>query len=589
MEILKFIKRAKHPAVLCALVLICFLFSFPLLIPVEGAVARADNSDIIGSGGGHVEIADVTEGLVNQTYSSRATGRTLKVTMPLSTISVYFAYEVDSSEQVYAVKGEADIDDDIPYLLHTGKVDKHEVTTKTLGVIESSWSDVTVINDKKVFTLTVHYNGTLYVECSLDGESDRLSGSALVKDIDNLSPKMQTGIIAHGLRNEFNEAVFECTATFEDARAGNTLASARSGLAEILVIRTDVALTDMTEEGLANAEIENVCSWEPLSATQIVLSQKVTFNIEKEGYYYYFVVDRVGNLQINEMLGGKFSRDDHAETDSRFYVFDPSAGSAGVTYSVKNYMITIGEELSEYEDVVSSEVYDKAVSAYSTLLLRFYSGESQTNREGISNAWFSFFRNEYTAFKNAYSVGANYTTKVVNGDLLPGELKGLNLNSDTITSLGGDEVVATFIVAKYESENIDPALVTLSGIEGKVSAYKLSYSLTVNNLQTTLPKSHLVYEIVGLPTTHENVKVYYVSQNGYVECEQLVGENWLRFATSVNGGDFYIIYTDTTTSTTNLLPLWISLGVVGGLGIIGGVVVLVLYKKGIIKKKEKKD
>ena len=579
MEILNLKRRAGHLLVLCSLMLIILLIAFSPLA-TGGTLAYADNSDTIGSGGGAIEIDDVTEGLVNRTYSNFERGRKLKVTLPMSTVSVYFAYEIDSSEQVYAISGEADIDEDIPYLLHEGKVEKNEVETKTLGKVTSAWTDISVVYEKKVFYVEVHHNGTLYVECTLDGESDRLKATSLIKDIDGLSPKMQTGIIAHGLQNEMGQAIFECTATFEDARAGNTLAQARSGLAEILIIRTDVALSDMTEGELESADVETICAWEPLVNAQIVLSQKVTFTIDKEGYYYYFVVDRVGNLQINEMLGGKFSREDYSDTDSRFYVTDSSAGSSGVSYSVKNYMITIGEELSEYEDTVNGEVYTKALSAYSTLLLRFYSGESQTNREGISKAWFSFFRNEYTAFKNAYSVGANYSTNIINGDLLPASIKCLNLSSETIKCLGGDEVKASFIIARYEGSEIDQELLNLYGNTKNVKAYKMSYSLTVNGVASTVPKSELIYEIFGLPESVNNFKVYLKTSNGYVECNQVKGENWLRFTSKdLNSGDYYLIYEDTS-KTTNLLPLWISLGVVGGLAVVGGVVVLVLWKKG---------
>ena len=213
-------------------------------------------------------------------------------------------------------------------------------------------------------------------------------------------------------------------------------------------------------------------------------------------------------------------------------------------------------------------------------MLRFYSGESQTNREGISKAWFSFFRNEYTAFKNAYSIGANYSTNIINGDLLPASIKCLNLSSETIKCLGGDEVKASFIIARYEGSEIDQELLNLYGNTKNVKAYKMSYSLTVNGVASTVPKSELIYEIFGLPESVNNFKVYLKTSNGYVECNQVKGENWLRFTSKdLNSGDYYLIYEDTS-KTTNLLPLWISLGVVGGLAVVGGVVVLVLWKKG---------
>ena len=564
MEILNLQKRAGRIIALCSLViLICLTAIVPR---VSGVVAHADNQDIIGSGGAYIEIADVTDGLVSATYSDTKKGRTLKITMPKSTVNVYLAYEVDSSEQVWAIKGDADIDEDIPYIAHEGKVDKFEVTTKTLGKVESSWSDVSIVNDKKVFTVTVHFNGSLYVECLPDGETNRIKANHIVKDIDCLSPKMQTGLLASGLRNEQNQAVFECSATFVDGVNAGTIASARAGLQEVLIIRTDVALTDLTPESVESAGVETIATWEPLTPTQIILSQKVTFTIDKDGYYYYFVVDRVGNLQINEMLGGKFSREDHSETDSRFDVFDKWAGSSGATYSVKNYMIQIGEELSEYDGKVQSEVYKDALEAYSTLLLRFYSGESQTNRESISNAYFAFFNGEYTAFKNAFSVGATFTTNLINGDLMGNaQLVALNLNKETVPSLGGDEVKATFNVAKYAGSELPQELKDKLGDVSNVGAYKLGYVLTVSGVQSTVPSKALGYEIIGFNANQKDFKIYLKTDSGYVEPEQIALENGIRFSTALNGAEYYLIYTETNVAK-DLLWLWITLGVVGGIG-----------------------
>ena len=581
MEILINKKRAKHALVLCFLLL---LITFIAISPLNdrGTVARADNSDIIGSGGGYVEIADVTEGLVNATYSSRATGRKLKITMPKSTVSVYFAYELDSSEQIYAIKGDADIDKDIPFKLHEGKVEKHSVLTSTLGVIESSWTDITLVNDKQVFYVEVHFNGTLYVECALNGETDRLKADTLVKDIDCLGPRLSAFGLKEGLRDASDERILPVQIAFDDKEVTNLISSAQSGLAEILIVRTNVALDEETEENLENLAVDNVASWEPLSPNQTILNQKLEFDINQNGYYYYFVVDRVGNLLIKQLI--------HIDYDNRFDVTDTSAGSSGATYSVKDYMILIGDELSEYKDAVSSVVYENAVNAYSELLLRFYAGESQTDREGISNAYFSFFRNEYTIFKNAYSQGANYSTTTVNGDLLlPATIKCYNLNKETITSLGGQVVVANFIVANYEGDKLDKALLDVANLEGDVKAYKLTYTLTVNGLQSTLPKAPLVFEIFGLPQTVADFKVYLKTADGYVECEQLGGENWLRFSSTLNGGEYYLVYRDASRAT-NLLPLWITLGVVGGAGVIAGIVVIILWKKGVIKRgKPKKE
>ena len=70
MEILKLKRRAGCLVALCSLVIL--IVGLVALVPFGKAevVARADNSDVVGSGGGTIEIADVTTGLVSNVYSS---------------------------------------------------------------------------------------------------------------------------------------------------------------------------------------------------------------------------------------------------------------------------------------------------------------------------------------------------------------------------------------------------------------------------------------------------------------------------------------------------------------------------------------
>ncbi len=581
MEILKFKWSGGRKALtataisLIFLVLLCLSFSFD-----GGVVARADNSDI-GQSGGAIEIADVTEGKVSATFSNRETGVKLKITLPLASTDVYFAYEVDSSEQVWAIKGNANIDDDIPFIKHEGAVEKFEVPSTTLmDKVESAWTDITEVYEKRVFYIDLHFNGTLFVKCKMAGESEMLEATSMVKDIDNLAPSIQKGIVTHGKTNAQGKFVFEMTSTFIDGASTGMLSSARSGLSEILIIRTDDALENMSEESLEGEGIERICAWELLSPLQALLTQKVTFTIDKDGYYYYFVVDRVGNLNIGMLLGGKFERENYSQTDDRFLVHDSSAGSSGVTFSVKDYMTTIGQELDNYNGKVNSKVYTDALESYSALLLRFYSGASDSDLEGVSKEWFSFYKNEYTAFKNAYSIGATYEVSLVNGDLLNCSISALNLNKDVLPSLGGDAVVAEFIVAKYTLSEL-PSGVNVGYAKGY--AYKLSYKLSVSGVVSSIPKTPITYEIMSIPTDISEFTIVQKVGDKYVECVGTKGENWLRFSTDLNGAEFYLICSESEES--NLLPLWISLGAVGGVIVILGIVYLVLLKLGKLPEK----
>ncbi len=584
MEILKStFKQGGKRAFALALALI-LLISGLLLASAQGevGVAYADNGNI-GASAGFIEIADVTENKVSATFSSRDNGIKLKITLPLASTNVYFAYEVDSSEPVWAINGDADIDDDIPYVKHAGAVESFVVPSATImEQIESSWTDVSEVYEKRVFYIEVHYNGTLYVACDMSGETEMLTASANVKDIDNLAPKMEVDRIVHGVVGEGGVSAFGVKLTFVDVGSTGMLSSERSGLKEILILRTDLPIGELTEEAIENGGAETVCAWELLSPLQALLTQSVTFNLQKDGYYYYFVVDRVGNLQIGTVFEGKFQREDHAGTDDRFMI---EAGQA--TFSIKNYMVEIGQELNDYKDETNSDVYNKALESYSALLLRCYTGDALTDPVDVGKDWFSFFNGPYTTFKNAYSIGATYRVELVNGDLLDGTLEALNLNKNTLPSLGGDEVVAQFIVAKYELSALPEELLTASGLSGEGYALKLSYTLTVSGVQSRVPDTKIQYEFMSLPEELEDFAVVIKTDSGYTVQTLTKGENWLRFESGLNGAEYYLVcvYSE---EETDLTWLWITLGVVGGIIVAGGIAVLVLFKLGKLKFPTKK-
>ena len=535
-----------------------------------GTIAYADSSSDIGEGGGALEIDDITVG-ETASYSSAKTGRTLKITVPRSTEKLYIAYDLDSSENVWAIRDDEN-KEDIPYLQVTEKVDEHKVTTKTLGTIYSSWSAISIVDEMQVMTVTVHQNGTLYVKADLP-EENSLEESMIIDDIDCLSPQLEGGRLISGLRNENDRAIFVCKATFVDVTdTSGQLYSARSGLAEILIIRTDEALSsEANKDSIKGEGIDTIAQWKPLSMHNVTQRNVMDFEVDEDGYYYYLLVDRVGNLYIGMFFGGKFVREGQDTTDDRFFVKDLSNG---IRYSIKSVMTTIGSELDQYAEQVNGNVYNNAMAAYSALLLKFYAGASETDIDGVSAQWYSFYNNEYTAFKQAYSGGAVYSVSVTNKDLLDGELTSRNLNKNTVSALAGDEVVANFIVARYNLDELDSAISNASGINLGY-AYKLSYKLTVDGSVSAVPKSDLGFyiEVESL----NDVVVIVKTEQGYEKVKQIRGLNFIEFYTMLNQADFYVVY-EVEEETDNLLPLWITLGVVGGVAVIGVAVYFILLK-----------
>ncbi len=573
------------------LILIVFLVTaFAILLATPSISAVADNQDSIGSSGTVLEISDVSARPNGMDYSSQTTGRTLKVTMPRSTTHAYIAYEVDIGYDLWAIKGDEDVDKDVPYIEITAENEAFNVTDSRLGEITSSWTNIVEKNGKFEFDLTVHFNGELYVYLTLDGESDPMKDTHIVKEIDYVAPVMRKGVPAHGLKNENGQYVITCTATFEDVALTTQygLYSASSGLQAISILRADVKLEgDMGAEAVKGLELVDGGYWEIINEEQMVKTMSLTFNLDKDGYYYYLVIDRLGNVNVSMMLGDKFERKNFTDTDDRFMVYN-SVG--GLNVSVKSVMSQIGTELAENEGKVDETIYNDTMSAYSTLLLKFYSRgdiktESVEKRDEISSEYWTFYNNQYQVFSNALSLGATYEIETLNGELLNGSITAINLGKESFPALSGAKVVASFNVVRYDGKDISEDLKELADLGSDVRAIKISYKLTENGVQSKIPTVPIDYEIVNLKGMSK-FKLFLKTESGYVDAAKIVGDNNVRFSASYNGAEYYLVYVEESTDET-LLPLWITLGVVGGVVIIGGVVVAVLIKTGKIKIKKR--
>ncbi len=574
------------------ILIISLVTVFAVLFGATNVVAVADNQSSIGASGTVLEISDVSARPNGMDYSSQTTGRTLKVTMPLSTTHAYIAYEVDIGYDLWAIKGEEDLDKNVPYIEITAENTAFKVTDSKLGEITSSWTNIVEKNGKLEFDLTVHFNGELFVYLTLDGETDPMTDTHIVKEIDYVAPVMRKGVPAHGLKNENGLYVITCTVTFEDLALPSQygLNSASSGLQAISIMRSDVKLEgDIGEDNLQGLEIVDGGYWEIINAEQMVKTMSLTFNLDKDGYYYYLVIDRLGNVNISMMLGDKFERKNFTDTDDRFMVYN-SVG--GVNISVKTIMSTIGTELADNEGLVDESIYNATMSAYSTLLLKFYSRgdittESTEERDELSAEYWSFYNNQYQIFANALSLGATYRVETVNEELLNGKITAINLGTEAFPALAGSEVVASFNVVRYDGKEISEDLKELADLGNDVRAFKISYKLTENGVQSKIPTKAIEYEIVNLKGISK-FKFFLKTETGYVDASKYISENSVRFSASYNGAEYYLVYVEESTAQT-LLPLWITLGVVGGVALIGGVVVAVLIKKGKIKIKKTKE
>ncbi|MBO8424596.1 MAG: hypothetical protein IAB16_06210, partial [Firmicutes bacterium] len=80
--------------------------------------------------------------------------------------------------------------------------------------------------------------------------------------------------------------------------------------------------------------------------------------------------------------------------------------------------------------------------------------------------------------------------------------------------------------------------------------------------------------------------------NGEYDTGKFVyGASWVRFETSYNNADYYFVTaeSDPEGDGDKLMPLWITLGVLGGLAVIAGAVIGILFALGKLPRKKNAD
>ena len=207
---------------------------------------------------------------------------------------------------------------------------------------------------------------------------------------------------------------------------------------------------------------------------------------------------------------------------------------------------------------------------------------------GASEQYFAFVSGELKEFKDAYRNGATYEVEIVNDDLLFGEIKVLNLDSAAVEALGGDIVKVKITVARFEADNYDGGKASaLSGIGNARYVYRLVYELSVNGVVSAIPESALIFNI-EVPEKVTAVALLVGSQDGYESKNFSYGVSWMRFETSLNNATYYLVTEENDDGDgSGLLPLWITLGALGGVALAAAIAVAVLYATGKLPRSKK--
>lgn len=558
----------------------------------DGNVAHADNDSSIGAGGGTLNISDVTDyaqGVAG--FNGATAGVTLKISAPASVTVIYIAYDVDAAGNVddaiygsddwfWAIKGDDVENSEIPYMKVTGE---GSVSREDEGsFFDAEWTAVTTSNSTKTMQVTVHINGELNVMCTLDGENP-MYANRQVREIDWMPPVPSAdeyGYLVEGYIETAGDGTYKLKAktTFTDRFTSSEFGTGYSGIFYVAVFYTDVALSD--EDAVEGGVKPEWIIKEHTIYNAVQLSYVLDFEIKYDGYYYYYALDRVGNMSVGALFADKVV----IEVDERFIV-DKNVSGHIMKVNVEQIMIDCGAEIENNKDKVNTALYEKTSAAYGNLMLAFMSSDPD-----ISARYWSFIENEIKEFRQGYTYGANYVVEVINEDLLFGELSVLNFNADTVKALGGDIVKIQITVARFDGDFDSGNAAAASGIADARYVYRLSYKLTVNDVLSAVPSDALIINLTLSDRVRDIALV--TGANGKYDKEKFVyGASWVRFETSYNNADYFFVTaeTDPEGDGNGLMPLWITLGVLGGAAVIAGAVIGILFALGKLPRKKNED
>lgn len=581
--------RAHIAFAACACIILIVFVCAATFLSEGHSGAYAGNDTSIGVGGGDLEISDVTSYAQGAGGFNGATaGITLKISAPASVTGIYIAYDVDAAGNVddaiygsddwfWAIKGDDIEDSEIPYMKVTGE---GSVSREDEGsFFDAEWTAITVSDGKKTMQVTVHINGELNVLCTLDGE-DPMYANFIVSGVDWMPPAVQAdkfGNLVEGYRTPTGDGgyVFKAKTTFTDRFTTSEFGTGYSGIFYVAVFYTDAALSD--DEGADGEQPDRNFVTEHTITGAVQLSYVLEFDIEEDGYYYYYALDRVGNMSVGALFADKVV----IKVDDRFTV-DATVGGVTSKMNVQEYMIQYGADIENNKDKVNTALYEKVSAAYGTLMLAFMSSDPD-----ISELYFAFIDNELREFTQGYKNGAQYVVEVLNDDLLFGEVNVLNFNSDSVKALGGDVVKIQITVARFERDFDSGNAAAASGIEDARYVYRLSYKLSVNDVLSTVPASAIIVDI-SVPERVTDIAFVTGSAGNYTAGKFIYGSSWVRFETSLNNADYFFVTaeTDPDGAGDKLMPLWITLGVLGGAAVIAAVTVGILFAVGKLPVKK---
>lgn len=612
MEILK-----KIPVTAALLIII-----FAIAVSGNAAAfpADADNQSDIGGGSLRIDIAPMASNESSMAapsfYSggvwgqdektgeySVLNGAVISVKVPVDA-ETYVAYDLDVNADIYAIKGDKTVGG-VPYMkLPDSDSDKGKVYTNhdyseefagsTVGKLyPMSWKFLgySQDNSQKQFVFRLGAAGEINIRIEKNGEYE--TESYLVDNIDWMGPTPvyndDVGGYMFGVQSGSHDgmATYAARVEFTDYYPASVPHAATSGIFKIYVLRFDEELgsgesTDITADNIEDIQEEHIVYHKAYNENLTTRNHVARFDVNRDGWYYYFTMDREGNSAIGPLLDHELK----ISGDPDYVIIQKiQGGTANVDVSdiIQQAEVLLENHAPGSEHPVNEELYNDCMDSLTELTFAFRTlgtdEESRLKKAELYNIWLN---GPYDRFRKAVSSGEEFVTEEVLNDYLLEDIGYFSYAGleTAINGKGGDPVTLRIVLdTMSDKANGYNDILSAAAFRGKV--IRVEYSVLLDG--EMLPEELFDGEF-SLDINHDGLRCLFVTGggDGYVVSD-IEGVDFDRIMLSAPHGVIYLVVEE----ADKLTPLWIALSVAGGLVIVAAVI-LIVFRKRIFTKSGKK-
>ena len=317
-------------------------------------------------------------------------GAVLSVKVPADA-DVYVAYDLDLAGDLWSIKGDY-VKDGVPYLklddstteLFTNRGYDDPVADGTVGeYYPASWrfAGYSADSGEAQFIFRIANAGNLSVRVEKNGEINEEDYPVNNIDWTGAQPVYNEAVGGYMMGLQTGTAngmpTYAVRIDFTDAFPNTAPYSAASGIKEIYVLRFDDSLTDSAEDEVPDfttEELEDLVKEHTAYRTgfnSAVRNATVRFDLQNDGWYYYYTIDGVGNISIGPLLDNKLE----ISGDPDYIIKAEVGGGTIVDYNVKSNIETAEALIREHapgtENAVTEKLYDDVNEALAQLTFAF--------------------------------------------------------------------------------------------------------------------------------------------------------------------------------------------------------------------------